>query len=92
ALYIWRRAKEYHFVNIYEELMKYIERQKENGYEKRTSSSHASSLMNSSRNRAHAPSVTITPTTICIKPFKLAKTNRVIREPKFGGVYSFCLG
>ncbi|CAF2396824.1 unnamed protein product [Rotaria sp. Silwood2] len=91
ALYIWRRAKEYHFVNTYEELMKYSERQKENGQEKRASSSHVSLLMNQSRNRAHTPSVTITPTTICVKPFKLAKTNRVIREPKFGCVFNFCL-
>ena len=41
---------------------------------------------------AYAPSVTITPTTICVKPFKLAKTNRIIREPKFGGILNFCLG
>ncbi|CAF0894236.1 unnamed protein product [Rotaria sordida] len=91
ALYIWRRAKEYHFVNTYEELMKYTGRQKENNHDRRTASSHVSSLMNPTRNRAHAPSVTITPTTICVKPFKLAKTNRVIREPKFGGVSNFCL-
>ena len=44
------------------------------------------------KNMAYAPSVTITPTTICVKPLKLAKTNRIIRESKFGGVSNFCLG
>lgn len=60
--------------------------------EKRAAPSYVSSFTSTTRNMAWAPSVTITPTTICVKPFKLAKTNRVIREPKFGGVYNFCLG
>jgi hypothetical protein len=79
-------------LNIDEELMKFTERLKEFGQEKRASPTHVSSFTNPPNNMAYAPSVTITPTTVCVKPFKLAKTNRIIREPKFGGVFNFCLG
>ena len=72
--------------------MKYSNRLKEIDYEKRATSSHVSTLTQQARNMAYTPSVTITPTTICVKPFKLAKTNRIIREPKFGGILNFCLG
>jgi hypothetical protein len=58
----------------------------------REATSNESSLTNPPKNMAYAPSVTITPTTVCVKPFKLAKTNRIIREAKFGGVSNFCLG
>jgi hypothetical protein len=92
TIYIWRRAKEYHFLDIYEELMKFSDRLTEIGQERRAAPSHVSSLTNPPRNMAYAPSVTITPTTVCVKPFKLAKTNRIIREQKFGGVFNFCLG
>lgn len=40
---------------------------------------------------AYVPSVTLTPTTICVNPFKLVKTNRVLRESKFGGHLMFSL-
>ncbi|CAF1684220.1 unnamed protein product [Rotaria magnacalcarata] len=43
------------------------------------------------RNYAYVPSVTLTPTTICVNPFKLVKTNRVLRESKFGGNLMFAL-
>lgn len=72
--------------------MKFAQRLKDIGDERRGDDSHVSSLTNPPRSMAYAPSVTITPTTICIKPLKLAKTNRIIREPKFGGVANFCLG
>jgi hypothetical protein len=72
--------------------MKYSDRLKEIGFEKRGTPSNASSLRNPSKNMAYAPSVTITPTTICVKPLKLAKTNRIIREQRFGGAFNFCLG
>jgi hypothetical protein len=42
-------------------------------------------------NYAYVPSVTLTPTTICINPLKLVKTNRVLREPQFGGNLMFAL-
>jgi hypothetical protein len=72
--------------------MKFTDRLNEIGQEGRTATTHVSSLTNPGRNMAYAPSVTITPTTVCVKPFKLAKTNRIIRESKFGGVFNFCLG
>jgi hypothetical protein len=72
--------------------MKFVKHLKENSHEKRTEPKHVASLTDSSKNMAYAPSVTITPTTVCVKPFKLAKTNRIIREGKFGGVSNFCLG
>ena len=40
---------------------------------------------------AYVPSVTITPTTICVNPLRLVKTNRVLREQKFGGNLMFAL-
>lgn len=43
------------------------------------------------RHYAYVPSVTLTPTTICVNPFKLVKTNRVLREPQFGGNLMFAL-
>ena len=69
--------------------MKYVERLKEIGQDKPATSS---SLTSPLKNMAYAPSVTITPTTLCVKPLKLAKTNRIIRESKFGGPFNFCLG
>lgn len=92
AIYISRRVKEYHFVDIDVELQKYIDRLKEIDGERRADSTYTDSLTDPSKNKALAPSVTITPTTIFVKPLKLAKTNRTIREPKFGGVFNFCLG
>jgi hypothetical protein len=88
---MWRRAKEYHFLSIDEELGKFADHLKEIAHEKRAAPSHVASLTDPPKNMALAPSVTITPTTVCVKPFKLAKTNRIIREPKFGGVFNFCL-
>ncbi|UJR28016.1 hypothetical protein I4U23_009276 [Adineta vaga] len=91
AIYIWRRAKEYHFLDIDEELLKFTNRLLEIGQEKKAAPTHVASLTNPPRNKAYAPSVTITPTTVCVKPFKLVKTNRTIREAKFGGTFNFCL-
>lgn len=92
ALYVWRRAKEYHFLNVNAEVNKYFQYLKEVGRERETSSSQICPLVDVPRNIAYVPSVTITPSCIYVKPLKLAKTNRVIREPKFGGPLNFCLG
>ena len=43
------------------------------------------------RHYAYVPSVTLTPTTICVNPLKLVKTNRVLRESQFGGNLMFAL-
>ncbi|CAF0754772.1 unnamed protein product [Adineta steineri] len=91
TLHMWRRAKEYHFLDIDGELMKHVKRLEEIGQEKRAAPTHVTSLTNPPPNKAYAPSVTLTPTTICVKPFKLVKTNRTIREPKLGGSLNFCL-
>ncbi|CAF0900169.1 unnamed protein product [Adineta ricciae] len=91
AIYVWRRAKEYHFLDIDEELHKFTNRLVEIGQETKTAPTHVASLTNPPKNKAYAPSVTITPTTVCVKPFKLVKTNRTLREPKFGGTFNFCL-
>ena len=40
---------------------------------------------------AYIPSVVLTPTTIKIRPLKLCKLNRVLREKRFGGVLNFAL-
>ncbi|UJR28069.1 hypothetical protein I4U23_009325 [Adineta vaga] len=49
------------------------------------------SIQTPPRHYAYVPSVTLTPTTICVNPFKLVKTNRVLRESQFGGNLMFAL-
>jgi len=61
------------------------------GFKKGEGEQERWSLKNPPRHYAYVPSVTLTPTTICVKPFKLVKTNRVLREKKFGGNLMFSL-
>lgn len=89
---MWRRAKEYHFLDIDDELMKFVNRLAQIGQEKLAAPAHVASLLDPPENKALTPSVMITPSTVCVRPFKLVKTNRTIREPKFGGPFNFCLG
>ncbi|CAF0935981.1 unnamed protein product, partial [Didymodactylos carnosus] len=92
SIHMWRRAKEYHFINLQEEFVKYKQRlidmePKRDG----VSLKMMSCLENPPKNYAYVPSVLLTPSTVCIRPFKLCKTNRVLREQKFGGPMNFAL-
>jgi hypothetical protein len=97
SLHIWRRSGEYYFIDLLDELHRYQEkriatnllmssssRKDENEHERW-------SIYNPPRHYAYVPSVTLTPTTICVKPLKLVKTNRVLREEQFGGNLMFAL-
>jgi hypothetical protein len=79
------------FVNLSSELHDAVKESKR----KREDSAFGliSSLNIQDNKQAYIPSVTLTPTTIRIKPFKLCRTNRVLRaEQKFGkAMYHFAL-
>lgn len=95
ALHIWRRSSEYYFLDLLNELHRYQEKvanlsslstTKKDDYEP-----ERWSLSNPPNHYAYVPSVTLTPSIICVKPLKLVKTNRVLREPQFGGNIMFSL-
>ncbi|UJR21373.1 hypothetical protein I4U23_024465 [Adineta vaga] len=106
SLHLWRRSSEYYFINLRAELDRYQKkiadtaalssrtsnvyyRDKKNGNEQ--AQEQRWSIHTPPRHYAYVPSVTLTPTTICVKPLKLVKTNRVLREEQFGGNLMFAL-
>ncbi|CAF3874471.1 unnamed protein product [Rotaria sordida] len=91
CIHLWRRTKEYLFVNLYEELIDYLSRQARIRAEERQTFLLKTTIKQPPKNYQYVPSVTLTPTTIIIKPLKLCKTNRVLREKKFGGPFNFAL-
>jgi hypothetical protein len=105
SLHIWRRSGEYYFINLLSELHNYQEKAKataslmssssnnyQRGYKKEeTTEQERWRIDTPPRHYAYVPSVTLTPTTICVKPLKLVKTNRVLREDQFGGHLMFAL-
>jgi hypothetical protein len=91
CLYLHRRSSEYFFLDLDNEIVIGIEeydtkyqRLKQRKCEMRTFSQLTSAT-------AYIPSVVLTPTTIKIRPLKLCKLNRVLREKRFGGVLNFAL-
>jgi hypothetical protein len=101
SLHIWRRSSEYYFIDLLGELHRYQEKidavaslttnNQQQSFKKEESEQERWSIHTPPRHYAYVPSVTLTPTTICVKPLKLVKTNRVLREPKFGGKLMFAL-
>ena len=91
CLYLHRRSSEYFFLDLDQEIQigitqydqKY-QRAKARKYQMRTFDQVSSST-------AYIPSVVLTPTTIKIRPLKLCKLIRVLREERFGGVLNFAL-
>jgi hypothetical protein len=92
CIHLWRRTKEHLFVDLYEELIDYQSRQARMRAEERQTISLKTTIKQPPKNYQYVPSVTLTPTTIVIKPLKLCKTNRVLREKNFGGPFNFALG
>ena len=102
SLHIWRRSSEYYFIDLLAELHRYQEKV---ATASALSNSHSNqhmfkrddgeiqrwSIHNPPKHYAYVPSVTLTPSTICVKPLKLVKTNRVLREEQFGGKLMFAL-
>ncbi|CAF0876200.1 unnamed protein product [Adineta ricciae] len=105
SLHLWRRSSEYYFINLLTELYRYQKKSadvaalshqmnRHHHTDKKTETEQIPqhwSIHTPPPNYAYVPSVTLTPTTICVKPLKLVKTNRVLREPQFGGNLMFAL-
>ncbi|CAF1489284.1 unnamed protein product, partial [Didymodactylos carnosus] len=90
SLYLWRYSTSNHYFNPLDELKhaskEYDRKLAESQYEM------ISTINISSKKYTHVPNVTITPTTIQIKPLKFCQTNRVIREvDQFGPSTNFAL-
>ncbi|CAF1377919.1 unnamed protein product, partial [Didymodactylos carnosus] len=83
SIYLWRRAKEYYFLNLCDELMEYKKRH----YQSTT----ICCLKQPPKDYVYVPSIMLTPSTICIRPLKLCRTNRILREQQFGGHLTFAL-
>ncbi|CAF3706902.1 unnamed protein product [Rotaria sp. Silwood1] len=101
CLYLHRRSSEYFFLDLDKEIEigikeykdKY-ERSKKNKNKYESSKKKKSEIITFNQlttSTAYIPSVVLTPTTIKIRPLKLCKLNRVLREKRFGGFLNFAL-
>ncbi|CAF1109237.1 unnamed protein product [Didymodactylos carnosus] len=92
CMYLHCRLSESHFADLMGELTAGIKE-----YKNKLERSFLSGIQMPSLNTSPKPnhlyiySVTITPTTICTKPIKLCKTNRILREELFGSKMNFAL-
>jgi len=94
CLYLHRRSSEYFFLDLDQEIEIGIDEYKiksERLKRKKFEIQNFNQSSSSTSSTAYIPSVVLTPTTIKIRPFKLCKLNRVLREEKFGGVLNFAL-
>ena len=91
CLYLYRRSGEYFFLDLDQEILVGIEEYRI----KYTRFKQRKMLMphfrDVSTSAAYIPSIVFTPTTIKIRPLKLCKLNRVLREKRFGGFLNFAL-
>ncbi|CAF1369179.1 unnamed protein product [Adineta steineri] len=91
CIYLHRRTSEYFFLDLYNEMQIGIDIYKAK-YEQYKANNRSIPVFNqSSTSTAYVPSIVLTPTTIKIRPLKLCKLNRVLREKSFGGVLNFAL-
>ncbi|CAF1932270.1 unnamed protein product [Rotaria magnacalcarata] len=92
CLYLFRRASEYHFLNLENELHDAL-REYANQLEQCVAINEkmATILSPPRENYAYVPSIRVTPTTIQVQPLKLVKLHRVIREKKFDDPMSYAL-
>jgi hypothetical protein len=91
CLYLHRRSSEYFFLDLDQEIkvaIKEYDAKYERSKQRKFKMSDFNELSSST---AYIPSVVITPTTRKIRPLKLCKLNRVLREERFGGVLNFAL-
>ncbi|UJR09769.1 hypothetical protein I4U23_013996 [Adineta vaga] len=91
CLYLHRRSSEYFFLNLDQEIEIGIGEYKKK-YDRAKAMHHQMAKFNQGDAlTAYTPSIVITPTTVRIRPLKLCKLNRVLREKKFGNILNFAL-
>ncbi|CAF0883936.1 unnamed protein product [Adineta ricciae] len=91
CLYLHRRTSEYFFLDLDEEIKNGINRYKAQYDQARAKGYWMHRFNENDQSTAYIPSVVLTPTTIKIRPLKLCKLNRILREKRFGRVTHFCL-
>ena len=90
-LYLHRRSSEYFFLDLDTEVEIGIAQYKVK-YERAKRRHGTMTRFNEPISEtAYVPSVILTPTMISIRPLKLCKLNRILREPRFGGFLNFAL-
>lgn len=91
CLYLHRRSSEYIFLDLDQEILIGIE-EYDNKYKRFKEKKLIMQPFNkASKGTAYVPSIVLTPTVIFIRPLKLCRLNRVLREDRFGGCLNFAL-
>ncbi|CAF1473862.1 unnamed protein product [Rotaria sordida] len=91
CLYLHRRLSEYFFLDLDKEIEIGIEDYKDKYVRSKQKKFEILKFNQLTTSTAYIPSVVLTPTTIKIRPLKLCKLNRVLREKRFGGCLNFAL-
>ena len=91
CLYLHRRSLEYFFLDLDTEIQIGIDEYKDKFIRFKKRNFKLPRFYEVSSSVAYIPSVVLTPTTRIIRPLKLCKLNRVIREERFGSVRNFAL-
>ncbi|CAF3530516.1 unnamed protein product [Rotaria socialis] len=91
CLYLHRRSLEYFFLDFDKEIQIGISIYDEKYYSSKDRNLPKSNFTQLATATAYVPSVVLTPTTIKIRPLKLCKLNRVLREKRFGNCLNFAL-
>jgi hypothetical protein len=91
CLYLYRRSSEYFFLDLDGEIKIGIEEYKVKYQRSKAKSFEIPKFDRTIGSTAYIPSVVLTPTTVSIRPLKLCKLNRVLREKRFGGYLNFAL-
>ena len=91
CLYLHRRSSEYIFLDLDQEIRIGID-EYDSKYKRFKEKNLAMQPFNkTSKGTAYIPSIVLTPTVISIRPLKLCRLNRVLREERFGGCLNFAL-
>ncbi|CAF3749965.1 unnamed protein product [Adineta steineri] len=91
CIYLHRRTSEYFFLDFNIEIQIGINNYKVKYQQYKANNRPVPIFNKSCTSTAYVPSIVLTPTTIKIRPLKLCKLNRVLREKEFGGVLNFAL-
>jgi len=99
CLYLHRRSSEYFFLDLDKEMQigiaeydaKYQRLKQRKDQRLKQGKVEIPKYNQRAPSTAYIPSVVLTPTMIKIRPLKLCKLNRVLREKRFGGVLNFAL-
>lgn len=91
SIYLYRRSSEYIFLDLEREIGLRIDELQEKRERFKSGRVKMARFDEATTSTAYIPSVVLTPTTISVRPLKLCKLNRVLREERFGGRYNFAL-